>query len=197
MKVRMLLFQSNESSVTVIMAISRSIWSAIFGSLIIPWIPNLDGPSSIVQIRKTIIAVVTKTWVWNYVQLIFSENGLLIWFQWLDNYLCLEHQICHLLVCNMPRYPNNIQPLFSRMPQQQRPKPRTTRRRTSSWWMLSYSRSTKFTKFDKAYKAALGDYVFLRHMQFLSYFIKIYNFILGIQDVTYLRRKYSKIYQEF
>ena len=63
--------------------------------------------------------------------------------------------------------------------------------------MLSNSRSTKFTKFDKAYKAALGDYNFLRHMQFLSYFIKIYNFILGIQDVTYLRRKYSKIYQEF
>ena len=63
--------------------------------------------------------------------------------------------------------------------------------------MLSNSRSTKFTKFDKAYKAALGDYVFLRHMQFLSYFIKIYNFILGIQDVTYFRRKYSKIYQEF
>ena len=175
------------------MAISRSIWSAIFRSLIIPWIPNLDGPSSIVQIRKTIIAVVTKTWVWNYVQSFFSENGLLIWFQWLDNYLCLEHQICHLLVCNRPRYPNNIRPLFSRMPQQQRPKPMTTRRRTSSWWMLSNSRSTKFTKFDKAYKAALGDYDFLRHMQFLSYFIKIYGyyFILGIQDVTYLRRKYS------
>ena len=63
--------------------------------------------------------------------------------------------------------------------------------------MLSNSRSTKFTKFDKAYKAALGDYNFLRHVQFLSYFNKIYNFILGIRDMTFLRRKYFKIYQEF